>query len=94
MGNLVNTELDSLVAAFNSDDETALMAASGQQTQQKQTGLPRLNINYDMETEEGLALTRGDWKVYVDGRFLYAPTVQLRPILRTFEYSLWDADRD
>ena len=34
MGNLVNTELDSLVAAFNSDDETALMAASGQQTQQ------------------------------------------------------------
>ena len=92
MGNLVNTELDSLVAAFNSDDETALMAASGQQTQQRQTGLPRLNINYDMETEEGLALTRGDWKVYVDGRFLYAPTVQLRPILRTFEYSLWDAD--
>ena len=75
MGNLVNIELDSLVAAFNSDDETALMAASGQQTQQRQTGLPRLNINYDMETEEGLALTRGDWKVYVDGRFLYAPTV-------------------
>ena len=32
MGNLVNTELDSLVAAFNSDDEAALMAASGQQT--------------------------------------------------------------
>lgn len=92
MGNLVNTELDSLVAAFNSDDESALMAASGQQTQQKQTGLPRLNINYDMETDDGLSLTRGDWKVYVDGRFLYAPTVKLRPILRTFEYSLWDAD--
>lgn len=92
MGNLVNTELDSLVAAFNSDDEAALMAASGQQTQQKQTGLPRLNINYDMETDDGTSLTRGDWKVYVDGRFLYAPTVKLRPILRTFEYSLWDAD--
>jgi len=92
MGNLVNTELDSLVAAFNSDDEAALMAASGQQTQQKQTGLPRLNINYDMETEDGTSLTRGDWKVFVDGQFLYAPTVSLRPILRTFEYSLWDAD--
>lgn len=92
MGNLVNTELDSLVAAFNSDDEAALMAASGQQTQQKQTGLPRLNINYDMEADDGTSLTRGDWKVYVDGRFLYAPTVKLRPILRTFEYSLWDAD--
>lgn len=92
MGNLVNTELDSIVAAFNADDEAALMAASGQQMQKKQTGLPRLNINYDMETDDGTSLTRGDWKVYIDGKFLYAPTVILRPILRQYEYSLWDAE--
>lgn len=88
----VMDELDSIVQAFNSDDDAALMAASGQQQQQKQTGLPRLNINYDMETEDGTALTRGDWKVYIDGKFLYAPEVKLRPILRTFEYSLWDQE--
>ena len=94
MGNLVNNELDSIVAAFNSDDAKALMAVSGQQAQQsnKQTGLPRLNINYDMETEDGTSLTRGDWKVFIEGKFLYASTVTLRPILRMFEYSLWDAD--
>lgn len=94
MGNIISTELDSILTAFNADDETALMAASGQQVQQtqRQTGLPRLNINYDMETDDGKSLTRGDWKVNVNGTFLYASSVILRPILRMFEYSLWDAD--
>ena len=85
--------MDAIVAAFNSDDAEALMQASGQGgNSNRQVGLPRININYDAETEDGKSLTRGSWKMYLDGRFLYADKVSIRPILRTFEYSLWDQD--
>lgn len=87
-------ELETIVQAFAKDDEAALMAASGQATQQRQSGLPRLNINYDMETDDGKSLTRGDWRITIDGRALYASSVIVRPILRTFEYSLWDAEEN
>ena len=88
----VMDELDTIVQAFSQDDEAALMAASGQGTQSKNSGLPRLNINYDTETEDGVSLTRGDWKLFLDNGFLYSSEVKLRPILRTFEYSLWDQE--
>jgi hypothetical protein len=87
-------EMDKIVEAFNADDAEALMAASGQGTSKSsgQVGLPRLNINYDAETEDGKSLPRGSWKMYIDGRFIYAEEVIVRPILRTFEYSLWDQE--
>ena len=64
----VMDELDSIVQAFNTNDEAALMKASGQSSQPKQTGLPRLNINYDTETDDGTSLTRGHWRITIDGR--------------------------
>ena len=71
--------MDAIVAAFNSDDAEALMQASGQGgNSNRQVGLPRININYDAETEDGKSLTRGSWKMYLDGRFLYADKVSLR----------------
>ena len=86
-------DMDAIVAAFNADDSAALMEASGQSVKQTgQKGLPRININYDAETEDGKSLPRGSWKMYVDGRFIYAEEVVLRPILRTFEYSMWDQE--
>jgi hypothetical protein len=86
-------EMDKIVEAFNADDTEALMEASGQSAKPTgQTGLPRLNINYDAETEDGKSLPRGSWKMYMDGRFLYAEEVTIRPILRTFEYSVWDQE--
>ena len=30
--------------------------------------------------------------MYLDGRFIYADKVSFRPILRTFEYSVWDQE--
>ena len=86
-------EMDAIVAAFNADDNAALMEASGQAVKSSgQTGLPRININYDAETEDGKSLPRGSWKMYTDGRFIYADEVVIRPILRTFEYSVWDQE--
>lgn len=86
-------DMDAIVSAFNSDDAEALMEASGQGgNTNRQVGLPRLNINYDAETEDGKTLPRGAWKMYLDGRFVYADKVSFRPILRTFEYSVWDQE--
>ena len=86
-------DMDAIVAAMDADNDEALMAASGQNVKQTgQKGLPRININYDAETEDGKTLPRGSWKMYMDGRFIYADEVILRPILRTFEYSVWDQE--
>ena len=85
--------VDAIVSAFNNDDAKALMKVSGQGVStNRQVGLPRLNINYDAETEEGIALPRGSWKMYLDGRFIYAEEVSAHFILRMFEYSLWDQE--
>ena len=87
----IDSDMDQLVAAFDSDNTEALMKFTGQ-AEQKKTGLPRLNINYNEETDDGISLKRGTWKIYVDGEFLYAPEVYIRPILRTFEWSAWDQE--
>tara|TARA_R100001460_G_scaffold7976_3_gene20043 strand:- start:5245 stop:6105 length:861 start_codon:yes stop_codon:yes gene_type:complete len=85
--------MDAIVAAFNNDDMEAFMEASGQGgNTNRQVGLPRLNINYDAETEDGQTLPRGSWKMYLDGKFIYAEKVSVRFILRMFEYSLWDQE--
>lgn len=88
----VMDDLDGILSAFNNDDEAALMQASGQGNQTQRTGLPRLSINYDTDTDDGKPLTKGDWKIFVNGQMLFASEVTYRPILRTFEYSLWDAE--
>jgi hypothetical protein len=87
----MDNDMDQLVSAFNSDDTEALMRMTGQ-AEQKRTGLSRLNINYAEETDDGVALKRGTWKILVDGEFLYAQEVYIRPILRTFEWSAWDQE--
>jgi len=84
-------DFGAMATAFRNDDVDALMRMSGQGAQQQQkVGLPRLNINYEAETDEGISLVRGTWKLNFDGQFIYADKVTVRPLLRTFEYSLWD----
>lgn len=86
-------DFGAMATAFRNDEVDALMQMTGQGTVQKEkVGLPRLNINYDAETEDGRPLTRGVWKMYFDGRFIYASDVVVRPLLRTFEYSMWDPE--
>ena len=88
----ITTEMDNIVSTFGSD-ETTFMELTGQAQTTRTEGLSRLNINYDTETEDGVTLTRGDWKMMYDGEMLYAKTVSIRPILRTFEWSIYDAEQ-
>ena len=94
-GNLIkiDAEMDQLVSAFSNDDLDALMKMSGQSEQSPNKGLPRLNINYQEESDDGHTLKRGTWRLSNDGEFLYAPEVYIRPILRTFEWSTWDQEQ-
>ena len=86
-------DFGAMAKAFRNDDVDALMQMTGQGAVQKEkVGLPRLNINYEAETDEGKPLVRGTWKMYHEGRFIYASDVSVRPLLRTYEYSLWDAE--
>ena len=97
MGNdmtTIDNDMDNLVLAFNDDDTATFMELTGQaKATSSNTGLSRLNINYDTETDDGVALTRGSWKMFVDGEFIYAKEVYIRPILRTFEWSVWDMEQ-
>jgi len=88
----IDTEMNQIVDAFSADDTKTLMEVTGQGSSNKSEGLSRININYDTETEDGVTLTRGNWKVFVGGEYLYAKETLFRPILRTFEWSHYNAD--
>ena len=86
-------DVDNLVQAFEAGDDQALMEATGQSTGgNRQVGLPRININYDAEDEDGKSLTRGEWKMMYEGKMVYAPSVDIQILLRTYEYSVWDQE--
>jgi hypothetical protein len=87
------SEMDALVAALQNDNTEELKKLTGQgEGGGDRVGLPRLGINYDQETDDGKPLTRGHWKIFVDGEFLYAPEVKIQSLMRMFEYSMWDAE--
>lgn len=88
----IDDEMNQIVSAFENDDADALMRMSGQSETKQKTGLPRLNINYADETDDGKPLPRGAWKLYIDGEFLFSKEPLFRPILRTYEWSLWDQE--
>ena len=89
----LDNDLDSIVTAMSSDNIEEMMKLTGQGgAVTEKVGLPRLNINYDQETDDGHNLTRGDWKMFLDGQFIFAKEVKLRALLRTYEYSVWDSE--
>lgn len=77
-----------------SDDKAALLAALGQDgvTESKQSGPTSLRINYDADTEDGHTLKRGTWKVWNGSENVYADSVVINPMLRTYEYSIYDQE--
>ena len=62
----VNNELDAMMLAMDGDDNKAIMELTGQAESdtKPQTGLPRLNINYKEEDDNGTSLKRGTWSVW------------------------------
>lgn len=97
MGELsvMDSAFDGMLEAMKSGDRAGLMKLSGQtDDDQPKAGLSRLNINYTDETDEGVALKKGVWKVYYDGEFVYADSVEFRPLVRTYEWSVWSQEEE
>lgn len=93
----MGTDLEMVMNEFSvdiSDDKDALLAALGQDgvAESKQSSLASLRINYDADTEEGHTLKRGTWKVWNGSENVYADSVVINPMLRTFEYSIYDQE--
>jgi len=89
----VNDVFDNIMKAAEQGDTAQLMALSGQTTDEApKQGLSRLNINYETETDEGVTLKKGAWKLYHNGEFIYADKVLFRPLVRTYEWSTWDPE--
>ena len=90
LATLENINLDNL-------DETALMALTGQGNSPatgSNNGLSRLSINYTDEDDEGNTLKKGTWKLMLDGRFVFADKLKLRPFSRMYTYSHWDQEEN
>jgi hypothetical protein len=91
---MLNDEMNTFLTAFESGNEEALMEMSGQAdpNNKPKIGLPRLNINYDTETDDGTLLRRGAWRIWNGSAPVYADKVLVRPLLRTFEWSVWNQE--
>ncbi len=89
MGNLENEFAISIT-----DDNAALLAALGQDgvSESKQSGPTTLRINYDADTDDGETLKRGTWKIYDGSSMVYADEVFINPMLRTYEWSIYDQE--
>lgn len=97
MEKIMGNELELVTNEFSidiSDDKDQLLAAFGQDgvAESKQSGPTSLRINYDADTEDGHTLKRGTWKVYNGTETVYSDTVVINPMLRTFEYSIYDQE--
>jgi hypothetical protein len=90
----MNDELTNFVTAFDAGDEEALMKMSGQADVDStpRVGLPRLTINYEAENDDGITLKRGAWRIWNGSGPVYADSVQIRPLMRTYEWSVWDQE--
>lgn len=90
---VVDNPFDGMLEAVKAGNTEDLMKLTGQGDEDTpKQGLSRMNINYTDETDEGISLKKGVWKVYYDGEFVYADKVEFRPLLRTYEWSVWDQD--
>ena len=90
---VVDSAFDGMLAAVQAGNREDLMKLSGQLDESTpKEGLSRLNINYETETDNGKSLKKGAWKVYYNGEFVYADTVEFRPMVRTYEWSVWDSE--
>ena len=90
----IDTELDGILAAIELNDDAAIMAATGQAdtTASSNKGLPKLSINYHEDSDDGHSIPKGDWRINDGTGDVYAPKVFIRPLFRTYNWSVWDEE--
>lgn len=90
---VLDDAFDNMLEAVRSGNKGDLMKLSGQaEDSTPKQGLSRLNINYTDETDDGVPLKKGAWKVWHDGEFVYCDAVTFKPMVRTYEWSVWDQE--
>lgn len=94
----MGTDLD-LINEFDvnvGDDNASLIAMLGQDglAESKSDALSSLRINYDADTENGETLKRGTWKMYNGSEMVYAESAFIVPMMRTYEYSVFDTEEN
>ncbi|BCV01893.1 MAG: hypothetical protein CM15mV47_180 [uncultured marine virus] len=74
---MINDDLDNMLTAMQSGDVDAIMEMTGQadSDNKPKLGLPRLTINYDTETDEGVQLRRGSWRIWNGSAVTYSDKV-------------------
>ena len=95
MGELsvMENPFDNMLEAVKSGNRDEMLRLTGQGSDDTpKAGLSRLNINYETDTDDGHSLKKGTWKVYYDGEFVYSDAVEFRPMIRTYEWSVWDQE--
>jgi hypothetical protein len=95
MGELsvMENPFDNMLEAVKSGNRDEMLRLTGQGSDDTpKAGLSRLNINYETDTDDGHSLKKGAWKVYYDGEFVYSDAVEFRPMVRTYEWSVWDQE--
>lgn len=85
---------DNIAEVIKGVSREELLAFIGQGTGEDtpKTGLSRININYDTDDDEGNSLKKGCWKIYHDGEYVYADKVTFRPLMRRYEWSVYDQE--
>ena len=91
---MINDDLDNMLTVMKSGDKNAIMEMTGQADSENKPklGLPRLSINYDTETEDGVQLRRGTWRIWNGSAVTYSDKVHFRALMRTYEWSVWDQE--
>lgn len=89
---LENTDNSLEVIKKASREEMMALIGQGETEEKPKTGLSRLNINYDTDDDEGNSLKKGVWKIYHDGEFIYSDKVTFRPMMRRYEWSVYDQE--
>ena len=95
MGELsvMENPFDNMLEAVKSGNRDEMLRLTGQGSDDTpKAGLSRLNINYETDTDDGHSLKKGTWKLYYDGEFVYSDAVEFRPMVRTYEWSVWDQE--
>ena len=72
--------------------EDALLELIGQGNSGTGPSIPSLNINRDAENDDGKQLPIGTYAAYSQEhkKVIYSKTATLRPVMRAFQYRVWD----
>lgn len=80
------------LVSIDNMDQDAMLEFIGQSGGKTGPTIPSLNINRDAENDDGKQLPIGTYASYSleHKKVIYSKTASLRPVMRVFQYRIWD----